>query len=354
MAADLQALTIHLTRLLLVSSFFFSLSGLVSGVLQGHERFLLPTIAPLVYNGAIIVAALLPGADVERLVWGVIAGSVLHLAVQLPGLRASRFIYQWTLGLREAAVRQVLRLTGPRLLGLIVSQLHFVLGTVLATLLGPGNLSALSYAWVILMMPIGVFGMALATAFFPTMVQQGAADEREALGTTTAGSLRLVLFMSIPSAVGLFLLSQPIVAALFQRGEFTAAATATTAAALAAYAIGLPGHAALEVLTRAFYSVRDTTTPFLIAVLGLAMNLLVSVALMTPLGVTGLALGASIAAMVEAVIASVLLWRAIGPWAGMSSLYRVGLSAAGMAVPLVLLRAVSMHNRAGKQPCWLG
>lgn len=343
MPTGLQQVTVGITRVLLLSAFFFSLSGLIGGILQGSERFLLPALAPLLYNAAIIAAALLaPRIGIEGLAWGVVVGAGLHLAIQLPGLRALGFVYRWTLGLREAGVRQVLRLTGPRLLGLVVGQLHFVVATVLATLLGPGSLAALSYAWVVLMMPIGVFGMALATAFFPAMLAQGADEDRAGLSASVAWGLRLVLFLAVPSTVGLFLLSDQIVQALFQRGEFGASATAVTAAALAVYAIGLPGHAALEVLIRAFYALRDTTSPFVIAVLGLVVNVATSLALMEPLGVRGLALGSSLAALGEACVAGALLWRRIGPWQGASSLFRVGLASAAMGVVVVSVRALSL------------
>lgn len=302
-----QALTVSLMRWMLVSTVIFGLSGLIMGVLNSFQHFLLPALAPALYNLAIIAAAwlLAPALGVRALALGVVAGAALHLLVQLPGLR--HFGARWTpsLSLADPGVREVARLMAPRVLGLAVVQINFMVNIFLASDLPPGSISALNYAWLIMLLPQGIFAQAIATAAFPTFAHQAARGERQALRETFAGILALLLFLTIPAAALLYQLRVPIISLLLERGAFDAAATRLTAYALAFYALGLVGHAVVEVAARAFYALKDTKTPVFVGAGAMAANIGLSLLLIGPLAHGGLALANSLATLAEM---GVLLW----------------------------------------------
>ncbi|HEY53655.1 MAG TPA: murein biosynthesis integral membrane protein MurJ, partial [Caldilineae bacterium] len=247
-----QALTVSLMRWMLVSTVIFGLSGLVMGILNAYQHFLLPALAPVFYNLAIILAAwlLAPSMGVQALVVGVVVGAILHLLVQVPGL--VHFHARWTpsLSLADPGVREVLRLMGPRVLGLAVVQVNFMVNIFLASGLVEGSISALNYAWLIMLLPQGIFAQAIATAAFPTFSHQAAKGQRTALQDTLGCILALLLFLTIPAAVLLYQLRFPIISLLLERGAFDAHATAMTAYALAFFSIGLVGHAVVEITAR--------------------------------------------------------------------------------------------------------
>lgn len=342
-SSEIQQLTVALTRLMLLSPCFFSLSGLLTGVLQGHQRFLLPAFASWAYNGAIIAAALLfSGAlGVHALAWGAVVGAALHLAVQVPGLLQLRVPLRPALDLRDHALHEVLRLAGPRMLGLAAAHLNFVVTTVLASFLPSGSLAALNYAWAVLMLPVGLFGMSLATTAFPSLAQQAALQGPQGLRPVLAESLRAVLALMLPAAVGLAFLAPGIVGLLFQRGFFDEASVELTAAALIGYAVGLPAHGALEVLSRGFYALRDTKTPFLLGAASLLLHILLGLVLMRPLHVAGLALALSLASLFEALASGLLLHQRTRLWqaALLPAMSHVLLGSAGVGLALYLLRA---------------
>lgn len=297
-----QALTVELVRIMLISPVFFSLSGIIMAILNAWRRFALPALAPVAYNLTITGAAL--GLSdlwgVRALALGVSGGALLHLLVQVPGLVQVKMVYRWVLSLGHPAVREVGRLMLPRVFGLAAVQLNFVITTLLASTLAPGSLAALNYAWVVMMMPLGIFGIAVATAIFPALVDLGAMEQWQALGKGMSSAIRLVLFFTIPASVGLILLRQPLIALIFQRGLFHRGSTDATAWALMLYAIGLSGHAIIEVLSRGFYALKDTRTPVQWGIAAMALTIALSLALMGPLGHGGLALSLSLATTAEA------------------------------------------------------
>ncbi len=154
----------------------------------------------------------------------------------------------------------------PRMIGLGVVQINFLVNTILASSLPAGGIAALAYAWRVMLLPVGIVGQSLATAIFPTFSEQTARKETGEFLKTFSTAFRATLFLSIPAAVGLFLLGGPLIALVFQRGEFNARSTAETAWALQFFAIGLFAHSGLEIVTRAFYAMHDTQTPVLVGV----------------------------------------------------------------------------------------
>lgn len=295
------ALTIRLTRLMLLSPVFIGMGAVVSGLLNSYGRFGVPALAPLVYNLAIIAAAVLlaPTLGVEGLAIGVVIGSILHLAIQLPQLRKVGQGYDLSIGLRHPGVRQVAWLMGPRLLGLAAGQVNFIASTVLASNLGVGSVTAYNYAFQLSQIPVGVLGVSVAVALFPTFSRDAALGRIAEIRRQLSTSLRILLFLAAPLTAAMIVLARPIAAVFFQYGLFSSEAADRTASALAFFSIGLSGHIVVHVLTRAFYAMQDTRVPVLWAVIAVAINVPLMAILSGPLGIEGLALALSISASLE-------------------------------------------------------
>ena len=312
-----QALTAQLMRWMLLSTVVFGASGLIMGALNATQHFLLPAAAPVFYNLAIILGAwlLTPYFGILGLVMGVVAGAVAHLLIQLPGLRQAKVRFTPALALQDDGVREVMRLMGPRVLGLFFVQMHFLVNTILASGLSSGSLSALNYAWLLMLLPQGVFAQSIATAIFPTFAAQAATGQVVALRQTFSQLLRTILFLTIPAAIALYLLRIPLVTLLFQRREFTTESTALVEYALQFYAIGLVAHAVVEITVRAFYAMHNTWTPVVVGIGAMLLNIGLSFWWVQPLGHGGLALANSTATTLEMLCLLWLLRRHLGEWA---------------------------------------
>ncbi len=353
-APEQQALTVQLMRIMLTGTVVFGASGLVMGALNATQHFLWPAAAPVVYNLAIIASAwwLAPRMGIAGLGYGVVAGALGHLLVQLPQLLRTGVVYTPSADLRDAGVREVLRLMGPRVLGLFFVQMQFLVNTILASGLATGSLSALNYAWLIMLLPLGIFAQSVATAVFPTFAAQIAAGDADALRRTLSQTLRTVLFLIIPSAVALLVFGPMIVRLLLERGSFTAESTVLVAYALAFYALGLVGHASLEIMVRAFYALHNTWTPVLVGVAAMALNILLSIWWVRYLGFGGLALANSTATLLEALLLLILLRRRLGGVDGRALALSVGrtvLAAGVMGAALYPLAQWAATQAAGMQ-----
>jgi putative peptidoglycan lipid II flippase len=309
-----QALTVSLMRIVLVSSLVFAVSGIQMGILNAYQHFLTPALAPIAYNLGIIAGALwfTPRWGIRGLAWGVVLGAVLHLVVKIPALVRYGFRYVPTFGLGQPGVRQVLWLMWPRVLGLGTVQLAFLVNTRLASDLPAGSLSALNYAWVLSQMPQTLLGTAIGTVAFPTFAEQAALGQREALRSTLAGILKVMVALSVPAAAALWVLGGPAINVLLVTGRFDARAAAATLLALRMFALGLVGHVTLEAVARAFYAQKDTLTPLCMAAGAMALQIALALALVGPLAQGGLALANSVAVTVEVVAGLWLLRRRLG------------------------------------------
>lgn len=299
-----QALTVPLVRVMLICPVIFGVSGLIMGVLNARQQFLLPGLAPAAYNLGIIAGAwlLIPVLGPMGAALGAVAGAALHLLVQMPGLVKIGWRYAPMLALRDPGVREVLRLMAPRVLGLAVVQINFWVETNLASGLGSGAVAALNYAWRLMLLPQGVFAQSVATAAFPTFAEQAERGQQAALRAALMATLRMIFFIALPATVGLLVLRAPLIAALFERGKFVATSTEMVALALAFYAPGLVAHSAIEVVVRAFYAAHDTRTPVYLGIVAMLTNLALSLALIGPLQIAGLALANTLAAFAELVL----------------------------------------------------
>ena len=333
-------LAVDASRWLMLSPVLLGLSALAKAALQAERRFVPPAISPLLYNVGIIIGALVLARafGLRGLVWGTLIGAVLHLAVQAPGLASwGRFRLTW--GLANPDVRRVIVLMLPRLLGVAVLQASLIYVNVLASLQGPSAVAALNNGFLLMLLPLGVFGMALGEAALPELAGRWAGGDRELFAARVSGVARHIVFLNLPAAVVLAILAEPLVAVLFQRGAFDAHATEITAVALRFFALGLAGHAAVEILVRGFFAMQDTRTPVAIAAASLAFHMLLSWFLAQWFGIGGIAFGLSVGVLVEAVILGVVLHRRGGMAFGRPEL-SVGATALVAAAMMGLVIAV--------------
>jgi len=303
-----EALTVDLLRLMLPSAILFGLSGLIMGILNSHQKFFVPALTPAFYRLGMIfgVIVLAPRMGIYGLAWGVVLGSALHLALQLPTLLRLGGQYFPTLGLKLSEVRQVIQLMGPRFFGVAVVQLNFWVNINLASRMAEGSLAAISWGLTIMLMPQAVIAQAVATAAMPTLAAQYALGKADDVRASLAASLRGILLLALPASVGLVLLRQPIVALLMQYGNFDTQSTQLVSWALLWYATGLVGHCIVEILARAFYAMQNTRIPVLVGSAAMAINILFSLAFSSGFSALGwmphggLALANSLATAIEA------------------------------------------------------
>ncbi len=302
-----RATTAEATRWLMLSPFLLGLSAVARGVLQSERRFLLPALGPVLYNLGTIFGALLltDKFGVMGLVWGTLAGALVHVLIQIPGMGRVGFRYLPRSGPGDRAVRRVMRLMLPRLLGFAVIQSSFIFVNFLASYIGGSSVAALGNGWLLLLFPLGVLAIPFAEASLPAFSSLWSRGDREGLRQQYHWALRNVLFLTAPAAAGLIAVATPLIAVLFERRAFGPEATALTATALVFYSVGLIGHAAVEVLARVFFAMQDTRTPVIVGVASLLVHMLLSWLLSLWMGIGGLALGVSIGVLLEA---GVLYW----------------------------------------------
>ncbi len=313
-------LTTTLTRIMLPFLSLVAIAAAFMGMLNSLQHFFTPAISPAMFNLAMIVSgfALVPLMPrlglppITGMAIGAIAGGFGQVIMQWPALHRAGYRYRPMLNLRDPGLREILRLMGPGTLGLAAVQINLLVNTVLATGEGTGAVSWLSYAFRLMYLPIGLFGVSIATAVLPALSQQAARGAPDAMRQTVSSALRLTLMLNVPATIGLVALATPIVALIFERGSFTAADTAATAAALACYAPGLLGYSAVKIVVPSFYALGDSRTPALISVGSVALNVALNLLLVRFLGYRGLALGTAIAAVVNAVTLLHVLRRRLG------------------------------------------
>ena len=350
--AATEALTVSLLRWMLPSIVIFAVSGLLMGILNANDHFFLPALAPSLYNVGIAGGILLLRGryGVYSAAIGTLAGALMHLLVQLPAL--CRFDWDWvpTLGLRLEGVREVARLMGPRVLGIAVTQLNFWVNINLGSRIPvEGVVSALTYGWMLMLLPQGIFAQSIAVVLFPSFSAQAARAERAEMRSALAAAIRALLYLTLPASIGLIVLGKPLIELLFMRGAFDMRAVDMVAWALTWYAVGLVAHSVLEVVTRAFYALHDTATPVWVGGGAMALNVGLSILFVwaferigvrvldayepwMPLG--GLALANSLATIGETLVLAFMLRGRLGGLDGrqlLSSAWRMGLAVLVMA-----------------------
>ena len=306
-------LTVQLTRVMLPFLALLAIAAVMMGMLNSLRRFFVPSLSPAMFNvasifAALVLAPLMPRFGLEPIVGlaiGTLLGGIGQIALQWPTLRREGFRYQPIVSFKDPVVREILRLMAPATIAVAAVQINVAVNTFLATDQEQGAVSWLSFAFRLMYLPIGIFGVSIATASLPDISRQAAADDLRAVRSTVSRGLRMMLMLNVPATVGLIVLAAPIIAMIYERRNFNADDTAATAAALMFYAPGLLGYSAVKIASPTFYSIRDSRTPVVISVASIGVNLALNLALVRVMGYRGLALGTALAAIFNA---AGLLW----------------------------------------------
>ncbi|MFW5901884.1 MAG: murein biosynthesis integral membrane protein MurJ [Thermodesulfobacteriota bacterium] len=313
---DKFALTVTLTRIMFPYIFFICLVALAMGILNSLGHFAAPALAPVFLNVAIIGAALLLAPRLEQpvagLAVGVLAGGFLQMMLQIPFLIKKGFYFWRKAPLFHPGLGRIGRLMGPAVFGAAVYQINMLIGTLLASLLPGGSVSYLYYADRLVQFPLGLFGISMSVAILPSLSRQAAAGQFRELSDTFAYAMQLILFITLPAMTGLIVLREPIVALLFERGQFDAESTRMTAYALVFYSIGLWAFSSVRILVSTFYSLQDTVTPVKMASISIAANIILGILLMGPLSHGGLALATSMASVLNFALLAIILRKRLG------------------------------------------
>jgi putative peptidoglycan lipid II flippase len=304
------ALTVRMTRVMLPFLTTAAVAAAAMGMLNSLQHYFWPALAPAMFNVATIICAftlvpLMPAIGQPRIMAiaiAALAGGLGQVAIQWPSLRREGFRYQPILDRGDPGLMQVLMLMGPGTIGLAATQVNNFVNTLLATSEGTGAVSWLTYAFRLMYLPIGLFGVSIGTAVLPAVSRHAAADDAAGIRETLSRGLAMMLIVNVPATLGLIVLAPPIVRVLFERGHFLPADTDATAAAVRLYAVGLVGYSA-------FYALGRSRVPVLVSVGTIALNVALSVTLVRAMGFLGLALGTSIAALANGAALVWFLWQ---------------------------------------------
>jgi len=351
-AGTQRAMILPLTRIMLPYMLFICLAALTAAILNSHHRFSVPALTPSLMNVTWIVSVLvvcpLMGDTLEEriygLAWGVLFSGVIQLGIQWPVLRRLGFRFRWSPVWHDERVWKVFLLMGPATIGLAVTQINVMVNSLLAAWIGPWAPAALYFSERLLYLPQGILATAMSTVLLPVFAGHAAAREKEQLLSTMNHSLRMLMFIMTPAAIGLLVMARPIVQMLFEWGEFTADSTDLTTIALQCYAPGLLVFSLAKVFVPAFYAHQDTRTPVVIGVGCVAMNLVLNIVFILTLPVhlkhAGLAASTVIAEAFNGLTLAWYVHRRIGSpgWVNLLTGAGRSLAAAGaMAGALVLV-----------------
>lgn len=348
------ALTIELTRVMIPFLLLVALAAQAMGILNSLGVFGMPALASAFFNIGSILGGLFLGfligpalglSPIAGMAYGTLVGGFLQFAVQWPSLRSAGFSYRPMLDIADPGVRQILRLMGPAIIGTAAVQINVFVNTNFASaIIDPasgavvnGPVSWLNYAFRFMQFPIGVFGVAVATAVLPALSRSTSGPDYGEFRRTLDHALTLVFLLCIPSAVGLAVLGRPIVSLIFEHGKFTGFDTVQTANALAAYSVGLAGYAAVKVLSPAFYALNDARTPMLISLGSIVVNYVLNSLLVGPFGHVGLAFSTSSVALVNFALLVVFMRRRLDGIGGR----RLGLTALRICIAALPMAAAA-------------
>ncbi len=329
----------ELMRVMFLAQILLAVSMIYGSVLQSLKKFFLYALAPIFYNVGIIVGALwlVDLVGTIGLAWGVVLGALLHLVVQLVGVWESGYRHQWTFNLHSSDMREMIRLMGPRTVGLAINQLMLLLLTVIASTFVAGSLTVFQFAYNIEFFPVGIIGVSFAIAVFPTLSQMADRHDTQGLVDTIVSTTRQLLYLLIPMTLLFLIFRAQIVRVVVGAGAFDWAATIATADTLAFFALTFIPQSLVFVLARVFYALHDTITPLIIALVAALAGILSAFLLKEPFGVIALAIAYSIAACVNALLLWVFLRQKLGTLKEAAILTLVfKLAVAGMVAGLVM------------------
>lgn len=325
-----RRLLIRLMRVMFPAVAFTALAGLGMGVHKSYQSFGAPLWGPVMYNVMIILGTYFLGPSFGTLgmAVGTVAGAIANFLIQLPFFLKKAYPHPFIFDIQHPGIIQAFRLMGPAVISSSIVQLNFTITSSLASTLEEGSISALRTANTLVQLPLGVFAMGVAMVILPTLAGLMARGQTDAFRQTFSQGLRLVLFLTIPAAVGLASLRIPLIGLLFETGEFSASNTLMAAHAVLYYAPGLISQAAIQILVQVFYSLQDTRTLVRVSATAIVVNTLLGVAFirLTPLGHGGLALAFSLTSLLNVFTYLYHLRRSIGSIDGTRIARTVGLS----------------------------
>ncbi|HEX4206840.1 MAG TPA: murein biosynthesis integral membrane protein MurJ [Ktedonobacteraceae bacterium] len=366
------ALIVTLTRIMLLQAIVLGSGVIVTSVLNAKQDFKLTAIGTVLYNVGQIIG-LVPGLflayhargnasavssiAVYSATFGVVLAAILQVGVQIPGLFKVKMRYTFAFDWRNPGVRQIGRQMIPRMVNAAMLSFSTAMDRILLSLLGlmfaaqvvNGQITEYFYAFSILVLPVSIFGSSVSTAAFPSLASYVARDRYDRVRSIIMETLRGILFLAIPACIGLIVLALPIIQVLLEHGRFTLPEAQLTVTPLIFFALGLPGLAAVEILTRAFYALRDSRTPVIVSILQFVLKIALSIVLIDSVvfgvqwGMGALAFSTSVASVLEAAALFILLYQRIGGFdlrALVDFIKRCSLAAAAMGVVLFFVHTI--------------
>jgi len=336
------ALTVQLARIMLPTLTLIALAAALMGMLNSLHHYFVPALSPAMFNVLTIICAfafvpLMPAFGLQPIVAiaiGTLLGGVAQLALQWPTLHREGFRYHVDIDWRDEGLQRMLTLMGPGAIGMAATQVNVFVNTLLATGTQEGAVSWLSYAFRLMYLPIGLFGVSIATATLPTVSRQSTSKDLGAVRETVTNGLSLMLMLNVPATIGLVVLAETIVRLLFERGQFEPGDTVATAAALQFYTIGLVGYSVVRIVSPTFYALGRNRVPVIVSMIAVLVNASLNYVLVhTSLGYRGLALGTSIAALFNACTLLYLLrahLQGLNEMRLLGSIARIGVAAIAM------------------------
>lgn len=306
-------LTVQMTRAMFPYIVFASLSALFMGILNSYQEFFIPALAPAMLNIGIMFFAIIftDSFGIHSLSWGVMVGGLVQLVIHFPSLIKKRFNYKFILNFHDPEIKIFFQILLPAVFGLAIDKINFVVDRIIASYLAHGSISALYYANRLMQFPIGVFAIALSIAILPTLSGHVARGEMDKMKDSFSFGFKFLSFFTLPSTVGLIVLSYPIVRLFYEHGLFSSYDTLITETALIGYSIGLFATSILRLVVSSFYALKDTKTPLKIGVFIVALNIILDLILVRFFAHAGIALATSISAILHLIILSIALDKKI-------------------------------------------
>jgi len=322
---DKLQLTINLTRLIFPYLLFLGLAAVGMGALNSLRHFTVPALSPAIFNMSLIIFLVFVcrqiNVPIYGLALGVVFGGVGQLLIQLPPLIRRGWLFSFSFNFKETwqiikthpQIKKIGILLTPAVFGLAIHQISLLIDTLLASFLPAGSISYLYYGNRLMQLPLGIFGISLATAALPTLAAQGAKNDLENFKKTLNFSLGSILFITVPAIIGLIVLRFPIIRLLFARGAFGEASIQGSASTLLFYSLGLCSYAGMKVVVVSFYALQDTRTPIKVGALALLINIVLNLILMGPLKSGGIALATALSSTISLFVLISILRKRIGP-----------------------------------------
>ncbi|MFA5133992.1 MAG: murein biosynthesis integral membrane protein MurJ [Patescibacteria group bacterium] len=345
-SAENRSMTAEMTRIMALSPLFLGISSLFGGILQSRRRFLMFSVAPLLYNGGIIFGALVfvNFFGVYGLALGVVLGAFLHMLAQalVVGKLGFHFDFKKIIApqIKESA-NKIFKLMAPRVLGTAVSQFNLFIVTIFASGLSSGSIAVYSFASNLASLPVDLFGVSYAIAVFPSLGEDAARGDLKKIINDVSRAIGRVLFFIVPSTILFLLLRAQIVRVVYGSGRFDWSATIRTADTLAFFVLSMFASALIPLLARVFYALKDTKTPLVAAIVSALINIFFCAAFRGPFGVAGLAAAFSLSVVVNFVLLYGLLKLRLGSLGELSilpSIFKISLSALVMALAVQILK----------------